>query len=115
MQDDQVAIASPFAQELGNAELEGLRRLAHVLDGYDPSKERDFALVIQSVLRSRFNQRELSEEFKVSVPTVSRWAAGESCPPSYARGAIVTRLREMLVGSAGSLRERLRKDAKPDA
>jgi hypothetical protein len=107
MQDELVAISSPFAKDLAAAELESLRRLAGVLERFDAKRERDFAMVIASVLRSRFTQRELAETFKVSVGTISRWAAGVSAPPSYARGVIVSTLRDMLAGSAGSLIERL--------
>jgi len=110
MQDEKVAIVSPFAKELASAELESLRRLAAVLDRFDASRERDFAMVISAVLKSRFTQRELADAFKVSVGTISRWSAGISCPPSFVRGVIVATLRDMLSGAAGTLKEKLESD-----
>lgn len=107
MQDELIALSSPFAKELATAELESLRRLASVLERFDPKRESDFSMVVAAVLRIRFSQRELADKFKVSPGTISRWAAGASAPPSYARGVIVAQLRDVLTGELSSLKERL--------
>ena len=91
---------SHFAKEIATAELEGLNKLARLLDRYDSESEDDFGVVIESVLRSRFNQNELAAEFKVSPGTISRWRAGKSCPPAMVREVIVARVRDMLLETA---------------
>ncbi|MDQ0466568.1 hypothetical protein QO010_004363 [Caulobacter ginsengisoli] len=86
---------SVFHAKLANVERQRLKLLVDVLEAYDPKSEEDFADVIDLVLNNRFTPTELALEFKVSVGTVSRWRSGKSCPPTYARGVIVNRLREM--------------------
>jgi hypothetical protein len=97
---------SPFARAITNTELTHLSKLAADLERYDAGSADDFAVAIDMVLRGRFNQAELAAEFKVSPGTISRWRAGRSCPPQYARATIVDRIREMLVASANEIKSR---------
>lgn len=97
---------SPFARAIVKADLDHLSQLAAVIERYEPSNTDDFAVLIESVLRGRFNQAELAAEFRVSPGTVSRWRAGRSCPPEYARATIVNRIREMIVASANEIKSR---------
>ncbi|MGD0144062.1 MAG: hypothetical protein ABSC92_12955 [Rhizomicrobium sp.] len=95
---------SPLARAIVNTELAHLRDLAAALESYESARTDDFAVIIDMVLRGRFNQNELAAEFKVSPGTISRWRAGRSCPPAYARAGIVGRIRELLVASANDIK-----------
>jgi len=95
------ASLSTFIEKLQNAELKSLKLLADALESYDENSDEDFSHIIGSVIRNNFNPNELSQEFKVSVSTISRWKDRRSCPPAYARKVIVERIREMLVSSIG--------------
>lgn len=88
-----------FHSRLLKAQLEGLKLLVDVLDGYDEKSEDDFANVIRVVIESRFNPSELAAKFKVSISTISRWKDRKSCPPSYARKVIVSEIKSMIVSS----------------
>jgi len=93
--------SSTFIEKLQNAEVKSLKLLADALESYDENSDEDFSHIIGSVIRNHFNPNELSQEFKVSVSTISRWKDRRSCPPAYARKVIVERIREMIVSSIG--------------
>jgi Trp operon repressor len=112
--EDDIILKSDFSNELAAAEVESLRRLARVLERYNADDERDFAMVIAAVLRQRFSGRELAETFKVSPGTISRWAAGLSCPPSHVRATYVAMIRDLLVGSVESISDRIREPSDCD-
>ncbi|MEO0875968.1 MAG: hypothetical protein AAFY48_15335 [Bacteroidota bacterium] len=97
---EPASVKSRFSRLILHADYQSLKLIAAALDYYDPQSEVDFAEAIDIVLRNRFSQAQLAAEFKVSEGTISRWRAGKSCPPSYARKVIVEQLREMLIHSA---------------
>jgi DNA-binding transcriptional regulator YiaG len=101
VQVEKGIVRTRFHSKLNEAEAKGLKLLADALESYDEQSEEDFADVIDAVIRNRFSPTEISNEFKVSVSTVSRWKDRRSCPPAYARRVIVDKLREMLVASIG--------------
>lgn len=75
---------------------QSLRHLGHVLDAYDERSPDDFAAIVEALIQNGLTPQIIAAEFKVSVATISRWAAGKTAPVPYARGVYVRRLREML-------------------
>lgn len=88
-----------FHSRLLQAQLTGLKLFADILDSYDENSENDFAEIIKAAIESRFSAGELALKFRVSVSTVSRWKDGRSCPPPYARKAIVLEIKDMVVSA----------------
>jgi len=88
-----------FHARLFKAQLDGLKLLVDVLDGFDENSEDDFSDIIRVVIESRFSPSELASKFKVSVSTISRWKDRKSCPPAYARKVIVQEIKDMIVQS----------------
>jgi hypothetical protein len=80
-----------------------LKYISDQLELYDRRNEDDFAVIIDAVIEQRFSPVDLSHEFKVSEGTISRWRSGKSCPPEYARGVIVDRIRGMVGASISNV------------
>jgi DNA-binding transcriptional regulator YiaG len=60
---------------------------------------KNFAETINEIIETGFSPMEVATEFKVSLGTVERWRAGKSVPPTLARNAIISRIKDLKGGS----------------
>lgn len=64
-----------------------------------------FALIALSVNDYGVSRRDLAQTLNVSEGAISRWVAGKSAPPGYARAQIVEAIAMLLEGSLAPLLE----------
>jgi DNA-binding transcriptional regulator YiaG len=86
-----------FISEAATLEAQAMQNFARLLEQIDVEQKSEFSTAVRYAIDYHgIAISEFVDEFRVSVPTVSRWARGTSAPHPMARPRIINWIKRMV-------------------